>query len=190
MRQSALLAGITLAFAATLAVAQHATAPTQPYAGQHTRAITSLSPEEIDGFLKAAGMGLAKPAELNGFPGPMHVIELAPQLGLTADQMAKTQAAMDTMKARGRELGAAYVAAEAAVDDAFRSGASHDVIAARVAQAGQLLAEIRMAHLDAHLAITPLLSPTQRVRYTGLRGYTGASPAGHTSPHPNRHHKH
>ena len=41
-----------------------------PYAGQESREIKSLSPAEVDGYLAGAGMGFAKAAELNGYPGP------------------------------------------------------------------------------------------------------------------------
>jgi len=37
-------------------------------AEQETREIKALSTEEVDGYLKGEGMGLAKAAELNGFP--------------------------------------------------------------------------------------------------------------------------
>src|SRR5262245_46650234 len=41
-----------------------------PYAGQEQRAIKALSDEEIRDLLEARGMGLAKAAELNPYPGP------------------------------------------------------------------------------------------------------------------------
>src|ERR1043166_1905183 len=43
-----------------------------PYAGQQSREIKSLSDQEIDGLKNARGLGLAKAAELNGYPGPRH----------------------------------------------------------------------------------------------------------------------
>jgi hypothetical protein len=51
--------------------------PLSPYAGQQTRAIKALSPEDLAGLLNGEGMGMAKAAELNGYPGPVHVLELA-----------------------------------------------------------------------------------------------------------------
>ena len=48
----------------------------QPYAGQETRVISSLSPEDQRALRAGEGGGLAKPAELNGYPGPAHVLEL------------------------------------------------------------------------------------------------------------------
>jgi Spy/CpxP family protein refolding chaperone len=167
----------------TLAQAQHhggkqhkAAAP--PYAGQQTRAVASLSDEDVQGFLDGRGMGLAKSAELNGHPGPMHVLELAQELRLTAEQRERVKAAFDRMKAKARQLGEAYVRAERAVDQAFKSGTADAAeVAARVAEANRLLGEVRLAHLAAHIEITPLLTTEQRARYAELRGY--GTHAGH-----------
>ena len=72
--------------------AAQAAAPESPYVGQESRGIKALSPEDVDAYLAGKGMGLAKAAELNGYPGPAHVLELASQLSLTSDQRARTQA--------------------------------------------------------------------------------------------------
>lgn len=60
-------------------------AGTSPYAGEEAREIKALSPSDIDGLIAGRGMGYAMAAELNGYPGPAHVLELAEQLELTAD---------------------------------------------------------------------------------------------------------
>jgi hypothetical protein len=84
------------------------------------------------------------------------------------------QQSFKRMQTRAVELGAQYVAAEKALDQAFRSRtADPATVAARVAEANRLLGEVRMSHLAAHLEITPLLSAEQRARYTQLRGYGG-----------------
>ena len=57
-----------------------------PYMGQESREIKALSPQEISDYLLGRGMGLAKAAELNGYPGPAHVLELAVQLEITSEQ--------------------------------------------------------------------------------------------------------
>jgi Spy/CpxP family protein refolding chaperone len=152
----------------------HAHNPAQPYAGQQTRVVTSLSAEELSGFLEGRGMGLARAAELNGYPGPMHLLELEKELGLTADQRHQIELAMQRVKAKAIDLGRKYVEAERAVDAAFRSDAADPaIIAARVAEANLLLGEVRLSHLAAHLEVTPLLTPEQRARYAELRGYRG-----------------
>jgi hypothetical protein len=57
--------------------------PAAPYAGQQARAIKSFSDDDIAALRKGEGAGMAKVAELNGYPGPAHVLQLANQLGLT-----------------------------------------------------------------------------------------------------------
>ena len=143
----------------------------QPYAGQQSRVASSLSPEEVEGLLAGRGMGFARPAELNGHPGPMHVLELAADLKLTEDQRAKIQAAFDRMLVRATAAGAAYVAAEQAVDAAFRSGADRDTVFRLVREADLRRADKRLAHLEAHLEVTQLLTVEQRKGYAKLRGY-------------------
>jgi hypothetical protein len=57
--------------------------PASPYAGQQARTIKALSDEEIAALRNGEGLGMAKAAELNGYPGPLHVLALAAQLELT-----------------------------------------------------------------------------------------------------------
>src|SRR5215469_14793256 len=47
-----------------------------PYAGQEARTIKALSDDDIAALRKGEGMGMAKAAELNGYPGPVHVLAL------------------------------------------------------------------------------------------------------------------
>lgn len=155
----------------------------QPYAGQQAREVSTLSPQELQAYLDGRGMGLARPAEVNGFPGPMHVIELGEPLKLTAAQLERVRAVYERMKAKATDLGARYVDAEKAVDAAFKSGRGDaGEVSARVAEANRLLAEIRLTHLVAHIEITPMLSAEQLARYAELRGYRDA-------PRHEHHHK-
>jgi Spy/CpxP family protein refolding chaperone len=142
------------------------------YAGQQSRTTSSLSDEETAGLKAGKGLGLAKPAELNGYPGPMHVLELADQLALTAAQKSATQQIFDRMAARAKAAGDAYIEAEQALDGVFRSGkADFNAVATALARADKARAEVRMAHLAAHIETTPILTPQQRAMYAKLRGY-------------------
>ncbi len=155
----------------------------QPYAGQHQRAITSFSEEEVSGLREGRGLGFAKPAELNGYPGPLHVLELATELGLSDEQRRAIEAIFARMKEEARAAGVRYLEAESAVDAAFRSGdATPERISALVRQAEAARAEVRLAHLKAHLATAPLLTAKQRHRYAELRGYSGPD-SGHHRHH-------
>lgn len=154
-----------------------------PYAGQQDRPIKALSPDEVEGYRSGAGMGLAKAAELNHYPGPRHVLDLADRLGLTADQRTRTQAVYDAMHAEAVRLGRQIVAEEAALDTLFAAGtADADRVRARTAEIGTLQGALRFVHLRAHLQMKEILTPEQVRRYDHLRGY---GDAGHTGHHPN-----
>jgi Spy/CpxP family protein refolding chaperone len=171
---------VALALICTGSLAQGAS----PYAGQESRDIKSLSPDEIDSYLSGKGMGLAKAAELNGFPGPMHVLELERQLALTADQRALTQALFASMQARAWTLGQALIDEERKLDRLFATKAiTPGTLNRALAEIGGLQAQIRAAHLESHLAQTEILTPEQVVQYATLRGYGSGGHDGHRGNH-------
>ena len=143
-----------------------------PYAGNRERDIKALSAEQTAQLLAGDGMGFAMAAELNGYPGPKHLLELADALGLTADQVARIEVESERMRREAAELGEAYVAAERQLDRLF-AGATVDVenLKHQVIQSGRLRAGIRFAHLRAHLATVEILTPEQVEAYGRLRGY-------------------
>jgi hypothetical protein len=168
MRTGLLSALFAIACGAAVAQEHH------PYAGQHDRAIKALSDDEARQYLAGAGMGYAKAAELNGYPGPMHVLELADRLGLSAEQRDATQRLMDKHKADARALGARRIAAEKALDGLFKVGTvEKDQLAAAVRETTRIEGEYRLAHLDTHRQMRELLTEAQVARYNELRGYSG-----------------
>lgn len=172
----------TLAMAAIGLAVCSAFAQAGPYAGQQHRDIKSLSPAEVADLLSGQGMGLAKAAELNGYPGPAHVLEHAQALALTPQQRSASEALMQRHKARARDIGTALVEAERALDQAFASGRVGAALLARLtAHIGALQAQLREEHLRTHLEQTALLDKGQIERYGQLRGY----PAG---GHQGKHH--
>ena len=110
-------------------------------------------------------------AELNGYPGPAHVLELAEKLGLTPEQRAKAQALKDSMK-NAASLGARLIDVEQRLDALFAQGEATDEQITRLAkQIGQLQAEIRLVHLRAHLRMRDILTADQINKYKKERGY-------------------
>jgi Spy/CpxP family protein refolding chaperone len=171
----------TIGCLSALLVAAAAHAQHQPYAGEHTREIKSLSQKEVEDLRAGAGMGYAKAAELNSFPGPMHVLELADKLQLSAGQRAATKQLMGTHKAEARAIGARRVDAERAMEVLFRSGKlDQAALAKAVRGASALEGEYRLSHLETHRRMRALLTGEQVARYDALRGYgSSKSPAGH-----------
>ncbi len=158
-----------------------------PYAGEETREIKSMSKAEVDGLLSGKGMGYAKAAELNGYPGPAHVLELSEKLSLSADQRRETEIIFSQMEASAKDLGAELVKAERALDDAFRSKKiDESYLSKLVEDIGTIESRLRAVHLRAHLQQTKILNNEQITEYMDLRGYNRA---GHGSHHKHHHGK-
>ena len=156
----------------------------QPYAGQTSRAIKALSATEIEGYLSGAGMGFAKAAELNHYPGPRHVMELADELRLTPDQRAKTQAIYDAMRQEAVQLGQRIVEAEQQLDHLFASQAiTESTLQDYIREIAATQGRLRMVHLKAHLAQHDILTSEQIKRYDTLRGYRHHGQHGHQHRH-------
>lgn len=166
--------GATAAAAGEHGAGHGAPAAASPYVDLLHRDVKALSEEETRQLLAGEGMSLALPAELHGYPGPKHVLELAEELALSARQRPEVEAAFEAMRHRAVTLGSAIVAAERDLDRRFAEG-SIDLAALReiTAELGRLRGELRAAHLAAHLEIADLLTPEQRRRYGELRGYAG-----------------
>lgn len=162
-----------LAIVATTATSSAQT--TSPYTGQEQRAIKALSEEEIRDLLEARGMGLAKAAELNSYPGPLHVLQLAAELGLSDAQRKATDSLYASMRQRALSIGRQIIEAERALDRAFAHGAIEPAtLRSQVGAIATLQGELRAVHLEAHLAQHALLAPEQITRYDVLRGYRGS----------------
>ena len=141
------------------------------HAGQQGREIKALSDSEIAGYLEGRGMGLAKAAELNGYPGPDHVLELATQLGLSPQQRVRVERLKHSMKKAAR-LGYWLVRDERRLDLLFaESQANDENITPLVQRIGSLEAEIRLVHLRAHIEMRRILSADQIKKYEQARGY-------------------
>ncbi len=154
----------------------------QPYAGQQQREIKALSAEDLQAYAQGQGYGLAKAAELNGYPGPLHVLQFARELQLSDEQRRQTETLLTEHKTEARRLGAELIEAERALDQAF-AGRQIDAEALQrlTLAAGEKQARLRAEHLRTHLAQTALLTPQQVERYNSLRGYA--------TPHHPMHHQ-
>lgn len=119
-------------------------------------------------------MGLALPAELNGYPGPAHLLELADQIGLSDNQRIAIQRLFSAIKAETIPVGERLIEQEAALDGLFSTHhATQENVAAATAEIGATQGKLRSAHLKYHLATLALLWPEQIQRCEQLRGYGG-----------------
>jgi len=144
----------------------------KPYAGMEQRPIKALSPEEIAGLRDGQGLGMALPAELNGYPGPRHVLDMADDLALSPHQRHQTGEAFAEMKARAADLGVAVIEAERGLDRLFAAGtADQAAIDEATAKVASLRGRLRATHLGYHLLMRQILTAQQVSTYNRLRGY-------------------
>src|SRR5262249_8156874 len=149
-----------------------------------TRSIKALSEQQISDLKAGRGMGLALPAELNGYPGPQHVLELSDQLGLSVEQKARIQSLFDSMKAEAVPLGERLLEQEAILDQQF---ANHRMTPERLkvatAAIGVTQGKLQETPLRYHLQTAQILTPDQMQRYSALRGYGSTVPTQHQHQH-------
>lgn len=165
--------GTTLALGLLLAASL--AAQSSPYVGDQGRRIKALAPEREQGLRAGAGLGLAMAAELNGHAGPKHVLELAAELALTAEQRPAVEASFERMRTAAVTIGEQIVAAEEELDRRFAHRHLDEAkLGELTARIGELEGRLRFVHLRAHLETDAILSAEQRIRYVELRGYGGS----------------
>ena len=151
---------------------QHQHAPANTYGAMTGREIKALSAEQIADLQAGRGMGLSLPAELNGYPGPKHVLELADGLALTTSQRDVTTRFIEQMTAEAMPIGARLIAHEKALDRLFVERTATEVaVRTAIDDIARAQAELRFTHVKFHLAMAAALTPQQSARYAELRGY-------------------
>jgi hypothetical protein len=162
---------IILVFAALVVTTATAFCQT-PYSGMQTRPIKALSEQQVADLQAGRGIGLALAAELNGYPGPSHVLELADKLGLTAEQRRQVEALFASMKQEALPLGGRLIAQEAELDRQFSARTiTPQSLKSATAAIAATQGELRETHLKYHLSTVAMLSESQRQQYSALRGY-------------------
>ncbi len=145
-----------------------------PYAGAYdpNAPIRALSSELVEQIRQGQGASLALPAELNGVPGPRHVLELRADLDLTPDQQNQVQEIFDQYLVDVIPAGERYLAAVQGLEEGFRAQTvMESELPGFVAEIGRLEADLVTVHLAAHLRTAELLTPDQIAAYNRLRGY-------------------
>lgn len=134
--------------------------------------IRGLDQDTIEGYLTGKGLGQALPAELNGYPGPRHTIDMAEELELTEEQLAQVQALFDDMQSAVIPLGEKYLESVAELELTFREGTITDeYLQSQLEKITGIEAQMRYVHLSTHLATIDILSHDQIMQYNMMRGY-------------------
>jgi len=147
-----------------------------PYAGFESRPIKALSNQQISELRSGLGMSLALAAELNGYPGPRHTIELAKDLELSAEQRNRVEALFAAVTTESVTIGERLIAQEAELDRQFADKTiSPTALTSLVEAIGSTQSALRATHLKYHLLTLEILTPAQVRRYAELRGYAKPS---------------
>lgn len=176
------ISGITLIFLVLFsgivtAETNHSKHLHSKYKGQEKRTIKSLSKDDIEQLENGSGWGLAKAAELNGIPGPIHIIEMATEIDLSDKQRDEIEALFDTMNSQAKVLGKQLIKLEANLNDSFRDKAiDQEKLTQYVQEIANVRAKLRLSHLSAHLETPKILTKKQIALYNELRGYDSNDP--------------
>lgn len=154
------------------AAAQHDSSHHSRYTEYQSREIKALSSDELASLLSGEGMGMALAAELNGFPGPRHVMELADELDLTQTQTQEIEHIFEAMNKQAIALGRHVVHLEKRLDhEFFQQSITPGELDSLALEIASFRGRLRAVHLRAHVQTFGLLTETQRAVYGRLRGY-------------------
>jgi len=164
------------------------------YAGQERGEIKSLSEADIAELKNGRGWGLAKAAELNGVPGPAHLLEMKKEIGLNAEQIEKIERLYQTMRKQAISLGFKLIELERELNHHFANGTIGERrLHEQLEKIAQVRKQLRYVHLSTHLKTPSIITPEQTALYNKLRGYSSDDPCanipkGHNPEMWKRHH--
>ena len=153
------------------------------YIGQEHREIKSLSQEDIEELQQGKGWGLAKAAELNGIPGPAHLLEMKTEIQLTSQQVEKIEQLYAEMEANAIQVGLEFIELERQLNTAFAERAiDEESLQELLGHIEKIRAQLRYVHLSTHLKALPILTSEQITSYNKLRGYSSDDPCSNIPP--------
>jgi hypothetical protein len=147
------------------------------YAGEEKREIKSLSATDIEELQNGKGWGLAKAAELNGVPGPVHLLEMKEEINLSAEQIQAIEATYRKMKQEAVPLGLELIELERELNNHFANRTiTNELLRQILRKIAQIYRQLRYVHLSTHLKTPDILKPEQITLYNKLRGYSSDDP--------------
>ncbi len=169
---------VILLFSATNVLAEQSSHPhISTYAGEEARSIKSLSSEDIAELKRGGGWGLAKTAELNGVPGPAHLLEMQDEISLTDSQIIAIKALYKQMQAQAIDQGLKLIALEQELETHFQNLTITDsILNSSLDKISDARRNLRYIHLSTHLSTPNILSEEQIQKYNELRGYADPNP--------------
>ena len=127
-------------------------------------------PADKESLEKSEGAGMASYADINGYPGPKHVLEMQETLKLTDDQIKDISAIIDEMSENARATGEMIIAKERELESSFRLGKAGESYTKQLAtEIGSLRGALRSVHLNAHIQAKSVLTKEQIATYMAIR---------------------
>ena len=177
MKTKATVQVLILILIATLAFSESDLSHKSKYAGQEIRDIKSLSATDIEELQNGKGWGLAKAAELNGVPGPIHLLEMKEEIGLSAEQISAIEDIYRKMKQEAIPLGLELIELERELNKHFAHRTiTNELLNQTLQEIAQVYRQLRYVHLSAHLKTPNILDTEQIALYNTLRGYSSDDP--------------
>ena len=164
------------------------------YVGQEKRGIKSLSESDIEELKNGRGWGLAKAAELNGVPGPIHLLEMKEEIELSPEQIQRIEDVYHKMKRQAIPLGLELIELERKLNNHFANRTiTEKLLNELLEKIARAYKKLRYTHLAAHLETPTIVTPEQIALYNKLRGYSSEDPCenipeGHDPNMWKRHH--
>ena len=147
------------------------------YAGQEKRLIKSLSQDDVQQLISGKGWGLAKAAELNGVPGPSHILQMKNEISLSKEQEEKIQLLFTQMKFEAIPLGKLLIELEKNLNQSFANRSiTHKLLSQQLDAISNTRKQLRYVHLQTHLVAATILTAQQIEQYNQLRGYGSGDP--------------
>lgn len=147
------------------------------YAGEEKREIKTLSENDIEELKNGEGWGLAKAAELNGVPGPAHLLEMKKEIDLSSKQIKAIEDLYNKMKQEAIPLGLELIELEKELNDYFAARTiTYEMLDVSLEKIAQVRKKLRYVHLSTHLKTPDILTPEQITLYNELRGYSSGDP--------------
>jgi hypothetical protein len=181
-----------LMYLAAFSAADHSF--TSKYVSEVKKEIKSLSESDIVELRNGRGWGLAKVAELNGMPGPVHLLEMKDEINLSSHQVGAIDALYKKMKQEAIPLGLELIELERQLNNQFANRVvTSEILSNLLERVAQVQKKLRFVHLSAHLKTPDILSSAQIALYNKLRGYSVDDPCanipdGHAPGMWKRHH--
>ena len=160
------------------------------YVGQENRSIKSLSDDDIKVLKKGGGWGFAKAAELNGYPGPSHLLQMKDKINLSKVQTEEIQATFNKMKEEAIILGNKLISLEEKLNNEFQNKTiNQSKLNQYIDKIMSTRSQLRLVHLSTHLQTPTVLTPKQIKLYNHLRGYSKISQAKTSKEQDVKHHQ-